>query len=254
VVWHNQVHHGHTKHPSLDPDAYPGIEVWRRSRAVRILTHLSLGRGHVAGFASLILGLTSQSLQCLFSVGGDRRYMMRREQWLAIAETVAGVAVWAALGVVIGPRAMLFAFAIPLLVANAVVMAYILTNHSLSPSTEVNDPLLNSLSVTTPRVLRVLHLNFGYHVEHHVFPRMSAAYAPAVSRLLRERWPGRYQSMPLGRALLLLCRTARIHLTATTLVDPHSGLQWPTLQPRAAGAARNAPAPPLVAAPPPAGA
>ena len=148
----------------------------------------------------------------------------------ALGVAVAG---GTALGVALGPVRLLFAYGLPLLVANAIVMAYILTNHSLSPQTGINDPLLNSLTVTTPRILRVLHLNFGYHVEHHVFPRMSPAHAPRISRLLRERWPGRYQSMPLGRALLLLCRTARIHLAPTVLIDPRTGRSWPTLLPAA---------------------
>ena len=44
-----------------------------------------------------------------------------------------------------------FAFVLPLLFANGLVMAFILTNHGLSPLTDVNDPLVNSLSVTAPR-------------------------------------------------------------------------------------------------------
>jgi fatty acid desaturase len=231
TVWHNQVHHGHTKHPDLDPDAYPSLADYRRRRLLRVLDRLALGAGHPAGFVSLVLGLTGQSLKCLFTVGGQRRYMSRRAQLLAGAETLAAAAVWAALAVILGPLPWLFAFVLPLLVANAVVMAYILTNHGLSPYTEVNDPLLNSLSVTTPRLLGALHLNFGYHVEHHLFPKMSPAHAPLVSRLLRERWPERYQSMPFGRALLTLARTSRLHLDATTLVEPRTGRRWPTLGP-----------------------
>ncbi|HEY3354203.1 MAG TPA: fatty acid desaturase [Polyangia bacterium] len=241
TVWHNQVHHGHTKHPELDPDCYPSLATYQRSRVARVVDRYSLGHGHPAGFLSLILGMTGQSLQCLFKVGGDRRYMTRREHGRALAETGLDLALWAALAVALGPVGFLFAYLIPLLVANTVVMAYIHTNHGLSPLTEVNDPLLNSLSVTTPRLLRVLHLNFGYHVEHHIFPKMSPANAPRVSQMIQERWPERYQIMPLWRALLLLCRTARIYRSATTLVDPRTGRSWSTLLPRdVATAARGA--------------
>jgi len=232
VVWHNKVHHGNATHPDIDPDIYPSLAQYRSSRALRVLDRLSLGLDHPAGVASLIFGLTVQSLHCLFRVGGQRQYMSRREQLLAIGETLAGVAGWTALGIALGPLAFLFAFVIPLLVANAVVMAYILTNHGLSPYTKLNDPLLNSLSVTTPRVIAVLHLNFGYHVEHHMFPRMSPANAPLLRRLLMQRWPERYQSMPLWRALYLLAHTPRIHLTPETLIDPRTGRTFATLLPR----------------------
>ena len=50
------------------------------------------------------------------------------------------------------------------------------------PLTEVNDPLANTLSVTAPRWLERLHLQFGYHVEHHLFPMVSGRHAPAIRR------------------------------------------------------------------------
>ena len=231
-VWHNRVHHGNTTNPAVDPDVFPSLEQYRRSRAIRVLDRLSLGVGHPAGVATLLFGFSVQSLHCLFLVGGDRRYMTRRAQILAIAETVAAAAGWALLGVAVGPVRFLFVYLLPLLVANVVVMSYIMTNHSLSPYTEDNDPLRNSLSVTTPRLLQVLHMSFGYHVEHHVFPTMSPSQAPRVRTLLRARWPERYQSMPLLTALGRLASTPRIHLTADTLVEPSSGRTWPTLRPR----------------------
>src|SRR5204862_6715984 len=121
-------------------------------------------------------------------------YLSRRQLTWAVAETLLGVAVWAALGVAIGPLPFLFAFVIPLMIGNAVVMSYIFTNHSLSPLGDVNDPLLNSLSVTTPRVLEILHLQFGYHVEHHLFPAMSGRHARRVREELVRLWPDRYQT------------------------------------------------------------
>ena len=75
----------------------------------------------------------------------------RRERRLAIAETIAGWALWLGLAFLLGPTKFLFAFGLPMLVGNAVVISYILTNHSLSPYTGINDPLVNTLSVTVPR-------------------------------------------------------------------------------------------------------
>jgi fatty acid desaturase len=110
-------------------------------------------------------------------------------------------------------------------------MSYILTNHSLSPLTGVNDPLLNSLSVEVPEVLHRLHLRFGLHVEHHLFPAMSSAHAPLVQAALRAKFPDRYQSLPLLTALRRLAGTPRVYATPTRLVDPLSGHEADTLLP-----------------------
>jgi fatty acid desaturase len=162
---------------------------------------------------------------------GNGRAYLGRERTLAIVERVAMAALWTALGLLIGGGAFVFAFVIPLLIGNAIVMGYILTNHSLSPLTDVNDPLLNSLSVTAPRLVEILHLDFGLHVEHHLFPAMSSKYAPLVRNELLARWPERYQSMPLFQALWLLMRTPRIYLDAVTLVEPRDGRSFSTLIP-----------------------
>jgi fatty acid desaturase len=105
----------------------------------------------------------------------------------------------------------------------------ILTNHSLSPHTEVNDPLVNSLSVTGPRVLEWLTLGFGYHVEHHLFPAMSARHARSLGDLLRQRWPERYQSLPYFEAQRALHQSPRVYQDDTTLLDPKTGETLPTL-------------------------
>jgi fatty acid desaturase len=166
-------------------------------------------------------------------IASRRKFLSEREHRLAILESALGVAVWAALGFAIGPLSFLFAFCLPLVVANTIVMAFILTNHSLSPLTPDNDVLANSLSVTTPRVVEWLTLGFGFHVEHHLFAAMSARSAPLVREILRARWPERYQSMPLSRALHALHCSARVYKNQSTLIDPRSGREWPALAPRA---------------------
>lgn len=232
VAWHNSVHHGHTNQAGLDPDTYPTLTEYRQRRSVRFVTdHLGPGRRRINGVLSLLIGFTVQSAHMLLAAR-SLHMLSRRQQRLALLESGLAVAFWATLGWVIGWPAFLFAFVLPLLVANAVVMGFILTNHSLSPQTDVNDPLLNSLSVTVPRWVDWWTLRFGYHVEHHIFPWMSSRHAPAVRAILRSRWGASYQSMPLGSALLALHRTGRVYKTPTTLSDPTAGNEWPTLLPR----------------------
>jgi fatty acid desaturase len=152
-----------------------------------------------------------------------------RQQRRALAETLAGIGLWATLAAVIGLVPFVFAFVVPLLVANACVMAFILTNHSLSPRVAINDPLASSLTVTTSRVVEWLTLGFGFHVEHHLFPAMSSRHAPTVRRLLQARWPDRYRSMSLVEALRRLHRSARVYKTSTRLCDPRTGHEYGTV-------------------------
>jgi fatty acid desaturase len=229
-AWHNRVHHQHSNQPGQDPDAYPTLQEYTQDSLVRMVTELGPGRGRLRGVLSLMIGFSAQSVHMLF--GARRRdWLTSAEHTRAIAETLVGVALWAGIAWLLGPIAFVFAYALPLLVANAIVMSFILTNHSLSPHTEVNDPLVNSLSVTGPRWFEWLTLGFGYHVEHHLFPAMSGRHGPALRTILRARWPGRYQSLPLLRALRALHRSARVYETPTTLVDLATGTRWQTLTP-----------------------
>jgi fatty acid desaturase len=230
-AWHNQVHHGNTNRPGVDPDAYPTLKEYQQSRVVRNVTEWAIGRGKLRGALSLLFGFTVQSVHMLLDARA-LKLLRPRDHTFAIFETTLAVVFWLALGLSIGPVPFLFAFGLPLMVANSIVMSLILTNHSLSPHTEINDPLVNSLSVTGPRLVEWVTLGFGFHVEHHLFPAMSARHAPGLRTLLRERFPSHYQSLPWGRALRALHRSGRVYDTPTTLMDPTTGRRWQTLEPR----------------------
>jgi fatty acid desaturase len=116
-------------------------------------------------------------------------------------------------------------------VGNSIIMSLILSNHSLSPHTDVNDPLINSLSVSGARLFEWLTLGFGYHVEHHLFPAMSGRHGRELRDVVQSLWPERYQSMPYLRALRLIHRSPRVYRTSTTLTDPRKGDVWATLVP-----------------------
>ncbi len=234
VAWHNKAHHANTGRPGRDPDSYPTLAEYEASRSVRFaVDHFAIGRSRIMGWLSLIVGFTGQSLQML--IGAHKSGIMsRKDHRLAIAESLVGLTLGVALAVGIGFPAFLLVFVLPLLVGNVMVMSFILTNHSLSPATQKNDPLVNSLSVTGPRWFEWLTLNFGYHVEHHLFRSMSPRHAPLVRSLIQERWPERYQSMSLVAALQMLHRSARVFKDDHNLIDPLTGAEWPLLRPRTA--------------------
>jgi fatty acid desaturase len=231
VAWHNRVHHGNANHAGRDPDAYPTLREYRTNRRARVaLDWFGIGRHKLRGLVSLVFGFSVQSLHQLL-IARRERYLTRSELLLAGLETSAGLALFVAAFVWLGPLGFLFGCVLPVLVANVIVMGHILTNHTLSPHTEVNDPLANSLSVTAPRVVEFLTLGFGYHVEHHLFPWMSTRHAPLVRELLIARYRERYQSLPLLQALLRVHRTPRVYASPHLLYDPKTGELAPTLGP-----------------------
>ena len=227
--WHNRMHHANANRLGIDPDMYPSLAAYQSSGTTRFaMDHFALGGRRLRGLLSIIIGFTVQSTEILISARSSLK-MSARDHRLAIAGTVAAVAAWVALALWIGPLAFLFAFGIPHVVANMVVMTFIVTNHGLSAASDVNDPLVGSLSVTAPRWLEWLTLDFGYHVEHHLFPAASARHARAIRAELQTEWPERYQSMPLVSAIWALYQTGRVYHDATTLVDPRTGGMWSTL-------------------------
>jgi len=232
IAWHNRIHHGHTMRVGEDPDAFPTLAIYRSSLLTRAGDHLTFGAGRLRGFIGLLIGFSTQSFSVLFLMDRQRKYLSTKAFALAIAETLAGLAVWATLAAFLGAWAFLWAYVVPMLIANAIVMAYIMSNHSLNPLTEINDPLLNSLSVTNPRILEILHLGFGMHVEHHLFPAMSPRHARFVRAELRDKFPDRYQTMSLAQAISRVFHVAHVYLDGSTLVDPLTGRTWPTLAPR----------------------
>jgi fatty acid desaturase len=129
---------------------------------------------------------------------------------------MAGLLAWA------GPANWLFAFVIPFLIQNYTLMSYIATNHNLSPLTSENDPLANSLSVSNHPLLEFANLNFGYHIEHHLFPTVSGAYAKQVHRALLAKFPGEYKIMPKREAIRRLYSTPRIYKNARRLINPET--------------------------------
>ncbi len=230
--WHNRVHHNHCAQPGKDPDLYPTLIEYETQSAARIMAdHFGLGRRRLLSLLSLFFGFTGQSQQMLWKAR-EKGILSPGLHRRALFEFALGVAFWTAIAFVVGFVPFIFIYLLPLVVANSIVMMFIMTNHNLSPLTAINDPLVNSLSVTLPRPLEFLTLDFGYHVEHHLFPTLSTRHGRTIRAKLREKFPGRYQSMPLTSALYQLYITARVYKDDVTLIDPPSGNTFPTIVPR----------------------
>ena len=118
------------------------------------------------------------------------------------------------------PLKLLLAYFLPIGIGYAGVIFYIYTNHLLRPMTEINDPLVNSTSLRVPWIFDLLHFNFSYHAEHHIFPGINSNYYPAVQALIKAHYPDRADYV-LGaeQAWRLLLSTPRYYKDEYTLTD-----------------------------------
>ena len=231
TAWHNQAHHGNTGKPVADPDGYGTLRFWEKSAVVRVLETIAPGSGYKRSAAFLFVWFSIHSLLVLVFHSHRNDYYARVSRRVVYTESAAMVAFWTAVLLLVGPWSFLFIYVLPVLVANGMVMSYIATNHFLNPLTDVNDPLANALSVTGPRWVERLHLQFGYHVEHHIFPMMSGRHAPAVRDVLVQLYGDRYLRMSHARALQLLYARPKLHDTHDTLIDPRTRATFNTLIP-----------------------
>ncbi|MDN4074004.1 acyl-CoA desaturase [Fictibacillus sp. CENA-BCM004] len=224
--WHNMNHHVHTQHDEKDPDAWPNHEKWIQNSLLRTIYRLPFGVRAFFSFLSLSVQFSMHGLKMFIEYIKD---FNPKNRPAVLLQTVLPWATWIGIMFWMGPVKWLFAFLFPLLIANFIVMSYISTNHRLNPLTPVNDPLANSLTVTVPKWVDVLHFNFSYHTEHHLFPSMSPKYYPIIKQHIKKMWPERYHEMKMSNAMKALWNTPRIYYKDNELIDPHKKNTFGTL-------------------------
>ena len=117
------------------------------------------------------------------------------------------------------PIKILLSYFVPIWIGHSGLMFYIYTNHMLCRMTDVNDVLINSLSIRVPKIFDLLHINFSYHTEHHIFPGVNPNYYPIVQELLLTHYPERFNLMDADKAWKLMLQTPRHYLDETTFTD-----------------------------------
>jgi fatty acid desaturase len=117
------------------------------------------------------------------------------------------------------PIKLLLGYFLPIMIGHAGGMFYIFTNHLVCCVTEVNDPLINSVSLRMPKLFDLLHFHFSYHTEHHIFPGMNSDYYPLLQALLQEHYPERYNLLDAREAWRLLLKTPRHYRDNETFTD-----------------------------------
>ncbi len=114
---------------------------------------------------------------------------------------------------------ILLGYLLPIWIGYAGVIFYIYTNHLLCPMTEINDPFHNSLSIKVYNFFDLLHFNFSYHTEHHLFPSINSDYYPVLREILQTYYSDRLHLLTAGEAWRQLLRTPRHYKDQQTLTD-----------------------------------
>lgn len=222
-VWHNKIHHGHTNCETHDPDNFGFLDSYRQSGVVRLVAAMTPGSGHWSCALYLPLWFTAHTQIVLWRQSRRCRGFESLDRRRAAAESGLMALCWCCLGLKIGAWGSLLVIVLPMLVANAVTMSYIVTNHLLMPLVDEDDQLATSMSVTTHPLLDLIHFNFSHHAEHHLFPAMSSKYFPLVRAALKRYAGARYLAPPHWKALQTVFGTPRLHLRKDLLLDPPSG-------------------------------
>jgi len=220
-IWHNLSHHAHTNQPASDPDNFGTLEEFRTSRrSTRWFTKLAPGSGNWFNAIYLCTFFTIQAQSVIWAKSTRMPGYERFNRTRAGLESAALLAFWIAISILAGVRGMVLVVILPMLVANAVILSYVLTNHMLRPLSAASDILTTTMSVTTLRILDRVHFHFSHHIEHHLFPAMCSSQMPHVRRVLRERCGDRYLSPPHWHALRMIFRTPRVYDGPNALIDP----------------------------------
>ena len=225
-VWHNKVHHGQTNQPDYDPDNFGTLASYRQFRSIRIAAAFTPGSGRWISLLYLPTWFTVHSQIVLWGQSRRCRGFESLNRSRATGESLVMAALWIGLAAGIGAWSSMLVIVLPMMIANSIIMSYIVTNHLLRPLGDGADTLGTSMSVTTHPWMDVIHFNFSHHVEHHLFPAMSPRYAPLVRAKLRRYAGDRFMAPPHLRALGLVFRTPRIH-DEHALVDPARGRSVP---------------------------
>jgi fatty acid desaturase len=222
-AWHVQAHHSAANIHVRDPDILPRQHEWRTQWFSRVVHALSPGSGTWLSYISFTFFFTAQGQAFLWHYSGQPQ--LEKVRMNRVRERVFTVLLalgWGALGWAMGLKGALYALILPHLFGNITLMVYIATNHWLQPASEsVDNPFVNTSSVDTHPVMDLIHWNFSYHQEHHIFPAMSPRFAPLLREHLRVLNPEASIVYPHLRALrMLFWRPALYAADGHTLVGP----------------------------------
>jgi fatty acid desaturase len=224
---HNRLHHGKTQQLIRDPDAFPNVRIFKSSKFMKFMFPFTPGSGHKRSVMYFFFWFSVHNLVAQVNLRFKNKVYDAMDHRRVNLEFGGQLLIVAALMWIAGPSNWLWLFVIPLAVQNYLLMSYISTNHNLCPLND--DPLVNSLSVTNHPVLEYLNMNFGYHVEHHLYPTVNGKHMKLIHQALVSRFPDQYKIMPKWQAMRALYKTARIYKSQSELINPETMESYSTI-------------------------
>lgn len=229
--WHNAEHHGHTQIEGQDPDHLFTIEFYQTSPVLKFLYKLPKLARNLIVFGSFLFRMNQQTMRMAgtYVLSKD---VKTHEKWVIVSQQLTMLAGWILIPLMLGTQVLIWGYVIPILIGNFIAISYIATNHFLNPLADESDVLGTSLTVTWPKWLSWLdsmHLYFGAHVAHHLFPQVPTKYTRNVEKKIAEVYPDRYHAMPFSKAYRLLWDTPWVYEDNHTLIDPRREIREPTL-------------------------
>ena len=217
--WHVRVHHSSYNVKGRDPDIYGGTDDVAGTPLSGIVARMAPGSGHPLSALFLFCWFAIMGQVVLWSVSRKLPGFHRLRRGRAAAISGIMLILWGCIYLAVGPFNAIFVILIPMLVANGVAMAHIITNHNLRPLMNDPSPLDGSMSVTSPRAFDWIFHNFSHHTEHHLFPSMSSSYYPEVRRLLLQFAPAQYRAPSFLKALLVIYSSSKLYNDAGTRME-----------------------------------
>jgi fatty acid desaturase len=154
-------------------------------------------------------GELSAYLAGFVSLPVERRRVLAE---LAIGALSAVAATW-----LMGWPLLLYGW-LPCAVAGSLLQSlYLISNHMTRPMVKEADALGTAVSVRLVRGWS--HMDFGRHVEHHLFPHVPHNRLAPVTAGLREHFPARFQESTLLATTRQLFELPAYYLTSHVLTD-----------------------------------
>jgi fatty acid desaturase len=228
-IIHNRVHHNHTN-SSDDPDRsylYQQPNTWGKwiqnviipsCEANRLLTFIGMMFAwgiHTFRHLTSVLLFNSKSVNYVPSaiVVGVRERRSIAVEFFTILALHLSVLWYLQFDLL----KLSLSYFLPIGLGCAGIIFYVYTNHMLCQMTEINDPLVNSVSIRVPKLFDLLHFNFSHHAEHHIFPGLNSDYYVLVQDLIKVHYPEQnHYILSAQDAWRLMLQTPRHYLDATT--------------------------------------
>jgi len=207
VVWHNVAHHSHSNQPGIDPDNFDDQEASKRG-----ILH-KIGQVPIVKLLGGFFALTMQGQNVLWHLSfkkPNRRVFKLLRKRNAIIELALMFIIWISTARFLGVSGSLWGILLPMMIANAVIMSYVITNHLLCPFCNSSHSLVTTMSVRTWKIVDFCHLHFSHHTEHHIFPALSHRYYPEVRRILETEVGAAYKAPSHWRAVYVFLTMPRI--------------------------------------------